>query len=124
MKVEGRLNHDAKAWVRIENLGNAPESTSSIDFSASSWGTSPRLVDQQGSEVVDLELQPGESVEMYITLQVAKVTSTTFDLTICIGYGDEQICEIQIIVMHAWEVSSPQPHSHHTCYKPSHGLLK
>ena len=106
----GRLNHDAKAWVRIENLGNAPESTSSIDFSASSWGTSPRLVDQQGSEVVDLELQPGESVEMYITLQVAKVTSTTFDLTICIGYGDEQICEIQIIVMHAWEVSSPQPH--------------
>ena len=106
----GRLNHDAKAWVRIENLGNAPESTSSIDFSASSWGTSPRLVDQQGSEVVDLELQPGESVEMYITLQVAKVTSTTFDLTICIGYGEEQICEIQIIVMHAWEVSSPQPH--------------
>ena len=68
------------------------------------------MVDQQGSEVVDLELQPGESVEMYITLQVAKVTSTTFDLTICIGYGDEQICEIQIIVMHAWEVSSPQPH--------------
>ena len=37
----GRLNYDAKAWVRIENLGNAPESTSSIDFSASSWETSP-----------------------------------------------------------------------------------
>ena len=37
----------ANAWMVVENLGNAQESTASIDWTAPSWGGSPSLHDAE-----------------------------------------------------------------------------
>ena len=41
----GRPGQTAKAWFMVENLGNAPESTTSITWTAPSWGGSPSIHD-------------------------------------------------------------------------------
>ena len=93
----GRPGDIATAWMMVENLGNAYESTTSIDWTAPSWGGTPTLHDDSGTEVFSLNLAPGEMIELFVNLntpsnvQLGSVTSTT--MTMCIGSGQETLCE-------------------------------
>ena len=93
----GRIQGTAHAWMVVENLGNAQESTASIDWTAPSWGGSPSLHDANGDEIIALTLEPNEDVELFANLGVpstvtlGSTTSTT--LTLCIGSGSQTLCE-------------------------------
>lgn len=93
----GRPGDIATAWMMVENLGNAYESTTSIDWTAPSWGGTPTLHDNSGTEVFSLNLAPGEIIELFVNLntpsnvQLGSVTATT--MTMCIGSGQDTICE-------------------------------
>ena len=47
----GRPGHVATAWMMVENLGNAYETTTSIDWTAPSWGGNPTLHESSGTEI-------------------------------------------------------------------------
>ena len=93
----GRIQDTANAWMVVENLGNAQESTTSIDWTAPSWGGSPSLHNSNGDEVFALTLDPNQDMELFAQLVVpssvtlGSTTSTT--LTLCIGSGVETLCE-------------------------------
>ena len=93
----GRPGDIATAWMMVENVGNAFESTTSIDWTAPSWGGTPTLHDQTGTEIFSLNLAPGEQKELFIHLntpqniQLSSVTTST--MTMCIGSGADTLCE-------------------------------
>ena len=93
----GRLQSVAKAWMVVENLGNAQESTASIDWTATSWGGSPSLHTATGEEIFALTLNPNEDRELYAHLDVPASKnlgdSTSTTLTLCIGSGSETLCQ-------------------------------
>ncbi len=91
----GIPGNTAEAYVMIENLGNAPETTTSIDWTNPSWGGTPVLNDGVNN-VYSITLQPGEKRELAINLDVplstSLGTSTITTLTTCIGSGDDTLC--------------------------------
>ena len=93
----GRVGHTASAWMVIENLGNAQETTTSIEWTAPAWGGTPSLHRDDGSEVFSLTLSPNENVELFAHLTVPLSTSigssTSTILTMCIGSGESTLCE-------------------------------
>ncbi len=93
----GRVLGVANAWMVVENLGNAQESTTSIDWTAPSWGGSPSLHDSSGNEIFALTLNPKEDVELFAHLDVPSSinpgSSTSTTLTLCIGSGSETLCQ-------------------------------
>jgi len=108
----GRIQGTAHAWMVVENLGNAQESTASIDWTAPSWGGSPSLHDANGDEIIALTLDPNEDVELFANLGVpstvtlGSTTSTT--LTLCIGSGIQTLCEdLEIQFTAVYSVVSP-----------------
>ena len=88
----GLPGHTAESYVLIENLGNAVETTTSIDWTNPSWGGTPVLNDGSNN-VYSITLQPGEKRELSILLDVPSSTTlggtTTTTLTTCIGSGDD-----------------------------------
>lgn len=110
----GRPNHEASAWLVVENLGNAQESTTSIDWTAPSWGGTPSLVTQDGNEVFSLNLGPNEDIELFATLPVPSGvqpgTSTSSMLTICIGSGEATLCQEMDVYFHASNVEFTPTH--------------
>ncbi len=91
----GMPGYVAETYVLIENLGNAVETTTSIDWTSPSWGGTPVLFDGTNN-VYSITLQPGEKKEMKILLNVPGSTAhgsvTTTTLTTCIGSGEETLC--------------------------------
>ena len=91
----GLPGYAAESYVLIENLGNAVETTTSIDWTNPSWGGTPVLNDGTNN-VYSITLQPGEKKELKILLDVPTSTSlggtTTTTLTTCIGSGEETLC--------------------------------
>ena len=91
----GIPGHTAEAYVLIENLGNAIETTTSIDWTSPSWGGTPVLFDGTNN-VYSITLQPGEKKELTILLDVPSSVPlgsvTTSTLTTCIGSGDDTLC--------------------------------
>ena len=91
----GIPGYSAEAYVMIENLGNAQETTTSIDWTNPSWGGTPVLNDGVDN-VYSITLQPGEKRELTIHLDVplstSLGTSTITTLTTCIGSGDDTLC--------------------------------
>ena len=61
----GRQGSDALAWMRIENLGNAQESTTSLDWTNPSWPGTPALVDSSETNCSQSTYKAGESVELF-----------------------------------------------------------
>ena len=94
---QGRPGQTAKAWFMVENLGNAPESTTSITWTAPSWGGSPSIHDASGQELFSIALDPGESKALFAHLPTPSSTSygstTQSTLTLCMGSGEEALCE-------------------------------
>ena len=93
----GRPGTIAKAWFMVENLGNAEESTTSITWTAPSWGGSPSIHDENGGELFSITLAPGESRPLFAYLQTpssaAYGTTTQSTLTLCMGSGEQALCE-------------------------------
>ena len=91
----GIPGYTAEAYVMIENLGNAQETTTSIDWTNPSWGGTP-VLNNGVDNVYSITLQPGEKRELTIHLDVPSSTSlgtsTITTLTTCIGSGDETLC--------------------------------
>ena len=110
----GRPGHTATAWMMVENLGNAYESTTSIDWTAPSWGGTPTLHDAGGTEIFSLNLAPGEKQELFVNLytpssvQPGSVTTTT--MTMCIGSGQDTLCEDLSVNLSATSVTVQQIH--------------
>ncbi len=94
---QGRPGHTATAWFMVENLGNAEETTTSITWTAPSWGGSPSIHDANGNQLFSITLEPGEMKELFAHLPTpgsatyGSTTSTT--LTICMGGESETLCE-------------------------------
>ncbi len=93
----GRPGHTAKAWFMVENLGNAQETTTSITWTAPSWGGSPSIHDESGTQLFSISLQPGESKILFAHLptpsSVSYGSSTHSTLTLCMGSGESALCE-------------------------------
>ena len=93
----GIPGNTATAWIIVENLGNANEATTSIDWTAPSWGGTPTLNEANGDEVYSLNLAPGEMKELFVNLDVPMSaslgSSTTTTLTICVGSSSDALCE-------------------------------
>ena len=94
---QGRPGHTATAWFMVENLGNAQETTTSITWTAPSWGGSPSIHDTDGNQLFSITLQPGEKKELFAHLPTpgsatyGSTTSTT--LTMCMGSEGDTLCE-------------------------------
>ena len=94
---QGRPGHTATAWFMVENLGNAQETTTSITWTAPSWGGSPSIHDADGNQLFSITLQPGEMKELFAHLPTpgsasyGSTTSTT--LTMCMGSEGDTLCE-------------------------------
>ena len=93
----GRQGSAALGWLRIKNLGNAQESTTSLDWTNPSWPGTPSLVDSMGTELFSVDLSPGQEIEIFAKLDVPQnapiESSSNSTLTLCIGQGDQEICE-------------------------------
>ena len=109
----GRPGQAASAWFSIENLGNALETTTSIDWSTSTWGA-PRVENLQGQEQYTLTLQPDEFRMLRASVDVPSGTgygqSITVDLTVCIGEGEDELCEVLQVEFHASRTTVEPPH--------------
>jgi len=109
----GRPGNNARAWLMVENLGNAQELTSSLQWSSNTWDSTPHLY-LEGTEIYDLNLAPGEIVELEAQILVPLGTplgeSSSTDLEICIGEGDDKMCEQMLVNMTAGAVESIPPH--------------
>ena len=94
---QGRPGEVAAAWFMVENLGNAQETTTSITWTAPSWGGSPSIHDAQGAQLFSITLNPGETKELFAHLptpaSAAYGTTTQSTLTLCMGSGEDQLCE-------------------------------
>ena len=111
----GRPGQTAKAWFMVENLGNAPESTTSITWTAPSWGGSPSIHDNTGQELFSIVLDPGESKELFAHLptpgSVSYGSSTQTTLTLCMGSGEDALCESMPFTFAAQKfVATPSHH--------------
>ena len=94
---QGRPGQIAKAWFMVENLGNAAETTTSITWTAPSWGGSPSIHDANGQELFSISLAPGEAKVLFAHLPTPASASyggsTQTTLTLCMGSGEEALCE-------------------------------
>ncbi len=94
----GLVSEDARAWLLIENVGNADESQIAISWDGTEWGSDLRIFDSSGYEISALTLGPGEEREVTARLSVPSGTapgeSVTTPLSMCVGAGDEQECSL------------------------------
>jgi len=134
----GKPGNTATAWIMVENLGNAYESTTAIDWSAPSWGGTPTLHDDDGSEVFSLNMAPTEKRQLFVHLDtpgnilLGSVTSST--MTMCIGSGESTLCQDLIVNFTASAVTVENIHTRTlpnqsltwniNAELPSNGMLK
>ncbi|HIH79799.1 MAG TPA: hypothetical protein HA303_01105, partial [Candidatus Thalassarchaeaceae archaeon] len=96
----GLIGDSAKAWLIVENLGNADENSISMYWDSTSWTSSDNdleLYDENAVLVPALTLQAGESKIMTARLSVPSSenlgSSVSTPLTMCVGMGDEETCQ-------------------------------
>ena len=111
----GLLGEDAKAWILVENAGNAAEDQIAISWDGTDWGSDLRIFDSNGAEITALSLGPGEKKEMTARIQVPSQAShgdmVNTPLTMCVGAGEEQACsEAQLEFVASGIVVEPEHH--------------
>ena len=119
----GLISEDARAWLLIENVGNAEESQIAISWDGTEWGSDLRIFDSSGYEISALTLGPGEEREVTARLPVPSgITpgeSVTTPLSMCVGAGDEQECsQVQLEFISSRSVMDPS----HIRSVPEQGL--
>ena len=120
----GLIGEDARAWLIVENVGNAAETQVAISWDGTDWGSDLRMYDSDGSEVSALILDPGEQREMTARLLVPSEAthgdSVSTPLTMCVGAGEEQECSEVSLSFNASGVVLDPPHLRSV---PSDGLV-
>lgn len=94
----GLIGDSARAWIVVENIGNAVENQISLDWGNTLWGSDLRLIDAEGNERFALVLSPGERLVLEASLEVPLVDENQqavligdqveTSLTLCVD-GDE-----------------------------------
>ena len=109
----GRPGDVAHVWLLVENVGNAQETTE-MQWSSNSWSSDTTIVDYSGNTQWSIELDPSAKEEYLIEFEVPSTKglgdSTFATLTLCIGSGDEEICEDFTVTVFASNVSTDVPH--------------
>lgn len=112
---QGRPGGPATAWFMVENLGNAEEQTTSISWTAPSWGGSPSIQDAEGQTLFSVTLAPGEQRELGAVLDVPAGTAfgATSDstMTMCMGSGEDALCEELLVVFQAVALAASPTHT-------------
>ena len=108
----GLVSEDARAWLMIENVGNAAEEQIAISWDGTDWGSDLRIFDSKGGEISALSLGPGEMKEVTARLAVPSSTSpgesVSTPLSMCVGSGEEQECsQIQLEFVASRSVVQP-----------------
>ena len=111
---QGRPGGPASAWFMVENLGNAEEQTTSISWTAPSWGGSPTIQDSDGQTLFSVTLAPGEQRELSAVLDVPVGTalgaSSDSTMTMCMGSGEDALCEELTVVFRAVALAASPTH--------------
>jgi uncharacterized membrane protein len=93
----GLIGDKGSAWLIIENVGNAQENQIAISWDSTNWGSNLELFDSEGVEENAIILGPGESKEMSARLAIPNNVnygdSVSTPLMMCVGSGDEEICQ-------------------------------
>ena len=96
----GLIGDSAKAWLIVENLGNADENSISMFWDSTSWDSvenSLTLYDESGNEIPALTLEAGEqkiiSARLGVPTDASLGDSVSTPLTMCVGNGDEETCQ-------------------------------
>ena len=109
----GRPGDSAHVWILIENIGNAQETTQ-MQWSSNTWDAETKLIDYNGVEQWNVELQPSSTKEFLIDFEVPGSTTlgdfSSTTLSLCIGAGDDEICESFEITVYASNVATDIPH--------------
>ena len=108
----GLVSEEARAWLLIENVGNAAEEQIAISWDGTDWGSNLRIFDSKGDEISALSLGPGEMKEVTARLAVPSETSpgewVSTPLSMCVGAGSEQECsQIQLEFVASRSVVQP-----------------
>ena len=103
----------ANVWLMVENVGNAQETTE-MTWSSNSWGASMSIIDYSGNTQFGIDLEPSAKEEYLIQVDIPNSKnlgeSTSATLTLCIGSGENEICEDFNFEIFASGVSSHIPH--------------
>ena len=109
----GRPGDVAHVWLMVENVGNAQETTEMF-WSSNSWSTNTTIVDYSGTTQYGIELAPSAKEQYLIEVDIPNSKtpgdSTSATLTLCIGSGDDEICENFDVTIFASDVASNIPH--------------
>ena len=96
----GLVGDSAKAWLVVENLGNADENSISMFWDSTAWDSAENsltLYDEDGNEIPALRLDAGEQRIVTARLGVPSdanlADSVSTPLTMCVGSGDEETCQ-------------------------------
>ena len=111
---QGRPGASAHAWFMVENLGNAEEETTSISWTAPSWGGTPSIQNEAGVTQFSITLAPGAQKELTAALPVpsnAVLGSSSHSImTMCMGSGEDALCEELTVTFHAVALSGMPSH--------------
>ena len=96
----GLIGESAKAWLIVENLGNADENSISMYWDSTSWDSAENsltLYDENGNEIPALTLDSGEqkaiSARLGVPSDASLGESVSTPLTMCVGSGEEEDCQ-------------------------------
>ena len=113
----GLIGDSAKAWLIVENLGNADENSISMFWDSTSWDSvenSLELYDESGNEIPALTLAAGEqkiiSARLSVPTDASLGDSVSTPLTMCVGSGEDEICQSVQLQFIATSVVSETDH--------------
>ena len=96
----GLIGESAKAWLIVENLGNADENSISMFWDSTSWDSvenSLELYDEGGNQIPALTLAAGEqkiiSARLSVPTDASLGDSVSTPLTMCVGSGEDETCQ-------------------------------
>ena len=96
----GLIGDSAKAWLIVENLGNADENSISMFWDSTAWDSAENslaLYDEDGNEIPALRLNAGEqrivTARLGVPSDAGLADSVSTPLTMCVGSGEEETCQ-------------------------------
>lgn len=113
----GLIGDSAKAWLIVENLGNADENSISMFWDSTSWDSAENsltLYDEAGSEIPALTLSAGEekiiSARLDVPIDASLGDSVSTPLTMCVGSGEDESCQTVQLQFEATSVITETNH--------------
>ena len=113
----GLIGDSAKAWLIVENLGNADENSISMFWDSTSWDSvenSLELYDESGNEIPALTLAAGEqkiiSARLSVPTDASLGDSVSTPLTMCVGSGVDETCQTVLLQFIATSVVTETDH--------------